>query len=61
MFTPDYRNIVNAAKNKVSARIPVYEHIISPDIMEIMLGKKFAQLYDGDAPLRHRRPLQRGF
>jgi uroporphyrinogen decarboxylase len=48
MFTPDYRNIVNAAENKVSSRIPLYEHIISPAIMETIRGEKFAELFDGN-------------
>ena len=48
MFSPDYRNIVNAAENKKSPRIPLYEHIISHKIMETMQGKKFADLYKGD-------------
>jgi len=48
MFVPDYRNIVNAAENKVFSRIPLYEHIISPLIMETMRGKKFAELFDGN-------------
>ena len=48
MFSPDYHNIVNAAENKKSSHIPLYEHIISPLIMEKMTGKKFADLADGD-------------
>ena len=48
MFTPDYMNIVNAASNKKSSRIPLYEHIISSDIMEEMQGKKFAALFNGN-------------
>ena len=48
MFTPDYRNVVNAAYNKKSSRIPLYEHIISPKIMESILGEQFAELYNGD-------------
>ena len=48
MFSPDYRNIVNAAENKKSARIPLYEHIISHKIMETIQGKKFASLHNGD-------------
>ena len=47
MFTPNYENIVNAAKNKKSDRIPLYEHIISANIMERMTGKRFAHLQDG--------------
>jgi len=48
MFSPDYHNIVNAAENKKSSRVPLYEHIISPLIMERMTGKKFADLADGN-------------
>ena len=48
MNNPDYRNIVNAAYNRKSARIPLYEHIISEKIMEAVQGKKFAELYNGD-------------
>jgi uroporphyrinogen decarboxylase len=47
MVNPDYRNIVNAAENKKSTRIPLYEHIISPLIMEKMTGEKFADLAEG--------------
>ena len=47
MFEPDFRNIVNAAKNQRTARIPLYEHIISHKIMETIQGKKFAYLHDG--------------
>ena len=48
MFYPDYNNVVNAAENKKSARIPLYEHIISHKIMETIRGKKFADLYKGN-------------
>ncbi|GHT60550.1 hypothetical protein FACS1894109_18340 [Spirochaetia bacterium] len=48
MFTPDYHNIVNAALNKKSNRIPLYEHIVSPLIMEKITGKKFADLANGN-------------
>ena len=27
-FQPDYRHVVNAAKNREAARLPLYEHII---------------------------------
>ena len=47
MFAPDYQNIVKAAKNEKSARIPLYEHIISPLIMEKIQGKNFAALAEG--------------
>jgi len=48
MFIPDYNNIVKAAKNEKSARIPIYEHIISPIIVERIQGSSFADLYNGD-------------
>jgi len=48
MFNPDYQNIINAAQNKKSARIPLYEHIISGKIMETLQGKQFVDLYNGD-------------
>lgn len=47
MFQPDYRNLVNAARNEKTERIPLYEHNISPGIMERMTGKKFAGLLAG--------------
>ena len=47
MFTPDYTNVVKAAKNERSARIPLYEHIISPLIMEKIKGTRFAALAEG--------------
>ena len=48
MFIPDYRNVVNAALNRKSGRIPLYEHIISEKIMEEIQGKKFADLFNGE-------------
>jgi len=47
MFIPDYNNAVKAAKNENSPRIPLYEHIISPLIMEKIQGKNFADLSKG--------------
>ena len=47
-FTPDYRNVVAAALNQKSARMPIYEHIISPAKMEEIQGRSFAGLHDGD-------------
>ncbi len=47
-FTPDYRNIRDAAYNKKAKRLPMYEHSISTDHMEKILNKKFAALIDGD-------------
>lgn len=47
-FEPDYRHIVNAAYNKETARVPIYEHNISISIMEKILDRKFADLRKGD-------------
>lgn len=48
MFTPDYKNLENAARNLPSNRIPLYEHIISPTFMEQVTGQRFAHLLNGD-------------
>lgn len=47
-FTPDYNNILNAAKNIESKRLPLYEHNISDGRMELILNKKFNHLLSGD-------------
>jgi uroporphyrinogen decarboxylase len=47
-FTPDYRHIVSAARNRPLARLPLYEHIIAPEKMEEILGVKFATLVTGN-------------
>ncbi len=46
-FEPDYRNIVQAARNVVPTRLPLYEHLIGVDVMEDILGRKFGDLYGG--------------
>jgi uroporphyrinogen decarboxylase len=38
-FQPDYRNIVDVAQNKKPKRLPLYEHIISLEIMQTVLGE----------------------
>jgi len=40
-FQPDYRYILDVVNNRRPARLPLYEHIISPDIMERILNVKF--------------------
>lgn len=45
MFKPDYNNIVKAARNEKSDRIPIYEHVIAQNIMEAILGYKFTDYY----------------
>lgn len=47
-FQPDYRHIENAARNLEAKRLPLYEHIICPEIMEKILGTRFAALSGGD-------------
>jgi len=47
-FTPDYTNIVKAARNIEAPRLPLYEHIICPEAMEYVLNRKFAELVKGD-------------
>ena len=44
-FQPDYRNIEDAARNRVPARLPLYEHLISATKMEEILGKPFCHFY----------------
>jgi len=48
MFQPDYENIVSAAYNRKSARIPLYEHTINDGFMEKLIGKKFSELRNGN-------------
>jgi uroporphyrinogen decarboxylase len=47
-FVPDYKNVINAARNVKPVRLPLYEHIISDRIMEKILNRKFAELINGD-------------
>ena len=49
MFQPDYRNILNAALNRKSDRLPLYEHSIGHNFMERVLGKKIPDLYGGNS------------
>lgn len=48
-FEPNYQNIVDAAWNRVPERLPLYEHLISIEVMEEILGVSFAHLYSGEA------------
>jgi uroporphyrinogen decarboxylase len=48
-FTPDHTNVISAALNRRSARMPLYEHIISANKMEEILGLDFASLLGGDS------------
>lgn len=48
MFFPDYNNIVMAASNVAAKRLPLYEHHINDDFIELALNKKFSDLASGD-------------
>ncbi len=48
-FQNDYRYMLDVLNNRRPARLPVYEHIISPLIMEKVLGTQFASLINGQA------------
>jgi uroporphyrinogen decarboxylase len=47
-FQPDYRHMLDVLANRRPARLPLYEHIISPVIMEQYLDRPFADLQQGD-------------
>jgi len=46
-FQNDYHFMLDVLNNRRPARLPVYEHIISPLIMEKILGRQFASLIEG--------------
>ena len=43
-FQPDYRHMLAVLRNERPTRLPLYEHGISPLIMEQVLGVRFAGL-----------------
>ncbi|MFZ5516924.1 MAG: uroporphyrinogen decarboxylase family protein [Candidatus Zhuqueibacterota bacterium] len=47
-FTPNYQHFLDVVTNKRPARLPIYEHLISPGIMEKILNIRFADLAGGD-------------
>jgi uroporphyrinogen decarboxylase len=47
-FNNDYSMMLDVLANRRPARLPIYEHAISPLIMEQVLGNRFASLADGD-------------
>lgn len=47
-FTPDYQNILDAARNIKPKRMPIYEHTINDTFMEKTLGTTFADLINGN-------------
>lgn len=47
-FFPDYRNVVDAAYNRMPKRLPLYEHIVDVGKIGEILGKDFCGLWEGD-------------
>ena len=47
-FQNDYRHMLDVLGNRRPRRLPIYEHIIDPVIMEQILDVEFADLFDGD-------------
>jgi len=47
-FSPNYNHVLDVLNNKKPARLPIYEHIISAEIMEKILGIEFSEALEGD-------------
>ena len=47
-FENDYRHMLAVLNNQRPQRLPIYEHIISPEIMEQVLNVQFGGLIEGD-------------
>ena len=48
-FQNDYRHMLDVLTNRRPRRLPIYEHLISPKVMEQILDQKFAELINGEA------------
>jgi uroporphyrinogen decarboxylase len=46
-YQNDYHHILDVLANKRPKRLPIYEHLISPSIMERVLNVQFAELWNG--------------
>lgn len=46
---PEYNTLVQVCQNQQPSKLPVYEHIISPQIMESVLNTRFADLDTDDS------------
>jgi len=46
-FAPDYRHFEAVLANRRPARLPLYEHIVSPAVMEQVLDEEFATTFEG--------------
>jgi uroporphyrinogen decarboxylase len=47
-FIPDYRNFEAVMRKQRPSRLPLYEHVVSPAIMEQMMNIRFAELEEGN-------------
>lgn len=50
-FTPDYQNIVMAARNQAAPRLPLYEHIVCGEIMEQITGVNPCSMMSSSDPV----------
>lgn len=46
-FQNDYHHILDVLANRRPKRLPIYEHLISPSIMEKILNVQFVELWNG--------------
>ena len=54
-FTPDYNNLVLAAKNRPAPRMPLYEHIVGSRMMQDIIGRDpYELMFDEDQAVRDR-------
>ena len=52
-FTPDYNNLLLAAKNQAAPRMPMYEHIVDGRMMKDIMGQNpYEHLNDADPAVR---------
>lgn len=49
-FEPDYRHFHDVMHNRRPSRLPLYEHIVSPTVMERVLERRFAGLERASSP-----------
>ncbi len=48
-FQPDYHHMLDVLANKRPHRLPLYEHLINAEFMEILLNFKFTDLLKGNS------------
>jgi uroporphyrinogen decarboxylase len=52
-FQPDYHHMLDVLANKRPLRLPLYEHLINSEFMEILLNLKFTDLLNGNTADRN--------